>query len=147
MPAGPEEGDHQTGEQYIINVIFTRVGQKFKDWVDARVNQRHEEVKVEGKKYIELDPEVAQVFYANKAVSTKNGCSYHLFKATAKRRRTKQEIKDQELEEARKKADMEDKIKRFDAMEQKMAQLQQQMQSQQGVLDQANSLYEQGLIK
>ena len=99
-------------------MIFTRVGQKFKDFVDARVNQRHEEVKVEGKKYIELDPQVAEVFYSNKAVSTKKGCSYHLFKATAKRRRTKQEIKDQELEEARKKAEIEEKIKRFDDMEQ-----------------------------
>ena len=75
-------------------MVFTRVGQKFKDWVDARVNERHEKHKTEGNKYIELDPEIADVFYANKAVSTKNGCSYHLFKATAKRRRTKQEIKD-----------------------------------------------------
>ena len=71
------------GRQYIINVIFTRVGQKFKDWVDERVNHRHEEVKLEGKKYIELDRQCAEVFYSNKAVSTKKGCSYHMFKASA----------------------------------------------------------------
>ena len=75
-------------------MLYSRLGEKFKIWVDERVNQRHEEVKVEAKKYIELDPEIAQAFYANRAVSTRNGCAYHLFKATAKRRRTKQEIKD-----------------------------------------------------
>ena len=58
LPDRPKE-IKKLGRQYIINVIYTRVGQKFKDWVDARVNARHEEVKVEGKKYIELDPEIA----------------------------------------------------------------------------------------
>ena len=88
------------GRQYLINIIYTRVGEKFKKWVDDRVNKRHEDIKVEQNKYIELDPEIAKIFQASKAVSTNNGSAYHLFKASAKRRRTKQEIKDQELEEA-----------------------------------------------
>ena len=31
--------------QYIINVIYTKVGEPFKKWVDARVGERHEKVK------------------------------------------------------------------------------------------------------
>ena len=27
------------GRQYLLNVIYTQVGQKFKDWVDQRVNE------------------------------------------------------------------------------------------------------------
>ena len=67
------------GRQYIINVIFKRVGKKFKDWVYSRVNER-QNIKVQGKKYIELDAQCAKTFYANKAVSTKNGNAYHMFK-------------------------------------------------------------------
>ena len=44
--------------------------------------------------------QIAQLFKASKAVSTSNGCGYHMFKATAKRRRTKAQIKEQELQEA-----------------------------------------------
>ena len=121
------------GRQYLINVMYTRLGDKFKAWVDERVNQRHEEVKLEGKKYIELDAELAKVFYANKAVSTSNGCAYHLFKATAKRRRTKQEIKDQELEEKARKLEIEEKMKRFAQMEEQMTKMQDQLQSQEKV--------------
>ena len=47
------------GRQYLINVIFTRLGGKFKNWVDARVLARHDEVKEEGNKYIEIDAEIA----------------------------------------------------------------------------------------
>ncbi len=50
----------------------------------------------EGKKYIELDPEMHKIFTESKAVSTSNGTAYHLFKVSAKRRRTKQEIKEEE---------------------------------------------------
>ena len=79
--------------------MYTRLGDKFKQWVDARVDKRHEEVKKDGQKYIELDAEVAQLFQASKAISTSNGVAYHMFKASAKRRRSKQQIKDDKLQE------------------------------------------------
>ena len=44
------------GRQYLINVLYTRLGQKFKEWVNERVNARHAKVKEEGDKYINLDP-------------------------------------------------------------------------------------------
>lgn len=71
------------GRQYIINVIYTRLGDKFRLWVAKRVDARHQEVKEEGHKYIMLDPEIAKLFQASKAVSTSNGSAYHLFKASA----------------------------------------------------------------
>ena len=43
------------GRTYLINVLYTRLGEKFKTWVDERVERRHQEVREEGKKYIELD--------------------------------------------------------------------------------------------
>jgi len=77
------------GRTYLINVLYTRLGEKFKLWVDKRVEQRHQKVKQEQNKYIKLDPEMSKIFQQSKSVSTSNGKAYHLFKASAKRRRTK----------------------------------------------------------
>ena len=120
LPDRPNE-TKKLGRQYIINVLYTRLGDKFKDWVDEKVNARHEKVKKEGNKYIELEPELAKVFYESKAVSTNNGNVYHLFKANAKRRRTKKEIEEDKLEEARKKMEIDDMMRRFKAMEEELA--------------------------
>ena len=102
--------------QYVINVIYTKVGNAFREWVDKRVGLRHEKVKDKEELYVELDPEIAKVFRASNAVSTSNGRSYHMMKATAKPRRTKEEIKrDKELEEARK-LEIELKLERYEEM-------------------------------
>ena len=62
---------------------------------------RHEKVKEKGDKFMELDPEIHKVFQASQAVSTNNGRSYHMMKASAKPRRTKEEIqRDKEMEAA-----------------------------------------------
>ena len=111
-----EQEIKKMGRQYIINVFYTRMGEKFKLWIDERVDKRHEEIKVNGNKYIELDEEIAQAFLASKAVSTGNGNAFHLFKPTAKRRRTKQEIEEAKLEEQRKQADVELKMGQFAAL-------------------------------
>ena len=88
--------------EYLINVIFTKVGEPFKNWVDERVGMRHEKVKEKGEMFVELDPEIHKVFMASQAVSTNNGRSYHMMKSTAKPRRSKLEIqRDKELEEAK----------------------------------------------
>ena len=93
--------------QYIINIIYTKLGDKFKNWVDERVNARHEKVKDEGDLYIELDPEIAEIYRNCRAVSTTNGKSYQMMKASAKPRRTKAEIQDAKLKEAAKKLEIE----------------------------------------
>ena len=48
--------------KYLINVIYTKVGEPFRKWVDARVGERHEKVKEKEELYVELDPEIAKVF-------------------------------------------------------------------------------------
>lgn len=70
-----------------------------------------------------------------------------MMKETAKRRRSKEEIKEQEQAEAAKKLEIETKMARFAEMELQMVRMQEQLMNQQGVLDQATSLYDQGLIK
>ena len=77
------------GRTYLINVLYSRLGEKFKLWVDKRVEQHLQKVQQEQNKYIRLDPEMSKIFQQSKSVSTSNGKAYHLFKASAKRRRTK----------------------------------------------------------
>lgn len=135
------------GRQYLINVLYTRLGEKFKKFVDKRVDARHQEVKEEGNKFIELDAEMAELFKASKAVSTSNGTAYHLFKASAKRRRTKLEIEEDKLREEAQKFEVELKLKKFAEMEQQVSKMQEQIQNHQILLNQASSLYDQGLLK
>ena len=80
--------------QYLINIIHTKLEDKFRNWVEERVNQRHNEIKEKQQMFIEVDPEIAQILKQSNAVSTTNGTAYQLFKASAKRRRTKQEIEE-----------------------------------------------------
>ena len=65
-----------------------------------------------------------------------------MFKPTAKRRRTKQEIKDQEQAEAARKLEIEQKMAKFDEMEKKMNEIQAQLQNQQKVEQTASALFE-----
>ena len=105
----------------MINLIYTKVGEPFRKWVDERVGIRHEKVKEKEEMYVELDPEMAKVFHASKAVSTSNGRSYHMMKASAKPRRTKEEIKrDKEMEEA-KQLEIELKLQRYEEMKKQLA--------------------------
>jgi len=51
------------------------------------------------------------------------GNSHNLMKAGAKRRRTKEEIKEEKLEEMERIRDIEEKVQRFSAMEAELAEL------------------------
>ena len=94
-----------------------------------------------------MDPEMARLFHASTSVSTSNGTAYHLFKETAKRRRTKMEIEADNLREAEEKLRVEMKLKQFEEMEASCAKMQEQIQNQMGLLDQAQNLYNLGLLK
>ena len=54
---------------------------------------------------------MARLFRASKSVSTTNGTAYHLFKVSAKRRRTKKEIEADNLREAEEKLKIELRLK------------------------------------
>ena len=55
---------------YIANVIYTKVGEPFKEWVDGIVNQRHEERR-QDQSTIKMDPEIAAIFNQSTATSGK----------------------------------------------------------------------------
>ena len=56
--------------QYVANVIYTKVGEEFKAWVNNIVNLRHEARRQE-EDQIEMDPEIAEIFNASTAVAGK----------------------------------------------------------------------------
>ena len=78
---------------FICNVAYSIIGEPFKDWVDKQVNERNERVAIDGNQYISMDPEIARVYQASTQVSTTKGTSCHLMKPSAKKRRSKAEIK------------------------------------------------------
>ena len=59
------------------------------------VDNRHEEVADKKQLYIEMDPEIAEIYNNSKAVSTNQGSSHNLMKASAKRRRSKKQIQEE----------------------------------------------------
>ena len=86
------------------------VGAAFKKWVDKKVDQRHEEVADKRELYIEMDPEIAEIYNNSHAVSTTNGSSFNLMKASAKRRRSKKQIEEEKKQEELKKAEIDRKL-------------------------------------
>ena len=95
---------------YIGNVIYTIVGEPFRDWVQEKVNERHQKIKESKDMLVELDPEIAQIFQQSTSVSVSKGNSAMLMKMSAKRRRTKQEIIEEKRREMEKQADIEFKL-------------------------------------
>jgi len=57
--------------QWICNVIASRIGLPFVQWVQARVNERHAQVVKDKNLAIAMDPEIAAAFHSSKAVSRK----------------------------------------------------------------------------
>ena len=126
MDAFPTEENEREKlpRQYVVNVIYTLVGQPFRTWVDRLVDKRHHEIAEKRKLYIELDPEVAAIFNKSQAVSTSQGSSFNLMKASAKRRRSKKQIEEEKLQEELHQREVERKMQAFDEMQQKMNSLQ-----------------------
>ena len=59
-------------KQYVANIIYTIVGDDFKDWVQGRIDDRNEKVKKEKDMMVELDPEILAIFNASTSVSGKS---------------------------------------------------------------------------
>ncbi len=57
--------------QYIANVIYTQVGRPFEEWVNQRIEARHQRIAEDRDLNIELDPEIAALFKASNAISGK----------------------------------------------------------------------------
>ncbi len=54
---------------YICNVIYTLVGDKFKKWVEKKIQERTDKIMEEQDMAIDMDPEVYKVFKASTHIS------------------------------------------------------------------------------
>ena len=57
---------------YLANVIYTLVGDKFRKWVEQKIEERNEKIMQEQNMAIDMDPEVYQAFKASNYVSGKS---------------------------------------------------------------------------
>ena len=70
LPLEPREIDKLL-RQYVINVVYTIIGEPFRLWVESVMTARDEKVARERSLGIELDPEILRVFRNSTAISSK----------------------------------------------------------------------------
>ena len=58
--------------QWLINVMFTVVGQPLSRWVSQVIEQRNAKITLSRKLLIDLDPEIASAFNSSTSVSGKS---------------------------------------------------------------------------
>ena len=68
FPTGDKEAE-KLPRQYIANVIHTLVGKPFRQWIDAKLEERNAELVEKKEMIIELDPEIEALFKASNSVS------------------------------------------------------------------------------
>ena len=106
--------------------------------MDKLVDHRHEEIVESKELYIEMDAEIADIYNKSKAVSTSQGSSFNLMKQSSKRRRSKKQIEEEKKQEELRRLDVEQKLQQFDAMQQKVENMQgaaEHLSQAQGFLD------------
>ena len=57
--------------EYIANVIYTLVGDKFKDWVTSRIQARNSYLAEKNAQLIPLDPDIGAIFKQSTDISGK----------------------------------------------------------------------------
>ena len=68
----PESKDyHKLPRQWIINTIYTLVGEPFAKWVQKRVDVRHRKMQIARKTIVKVDARVAAAIKASKQISGK----------------------------------------------------------------------------
>ena len=68
----PDERDiHRLPRQWIINVVYTIVGDSFGTWVSELVKDRNVHVAEQRDLIIELDPQIAAAFKSSVNISSK----------------------------------------------------------------------------
>ena len=56
-------------KQFLINVIYTIVGEDFSNWVKAKINERNAKITTEKNMIINVDPAIALAFQNSTSVS------------------------------------------------------------------------------
>ena len=70
LPIAPKEV-LKLPRAYIVNVIYTLVGQPFAAWVSAGIEAINRKVQLKNNMMVEMDPEIARIFKASTSVSGK----------------------------------------------------------------------------
>ena len=70
LPSEPREVD-KLHRQYVINVVYTLVGDPFRLWMEGVMQARDAKIKEERNLGIDLDPEILRIFRNSTAVSSK----------------------------------------------------------------------------
>ena len=101
--------------QWIINVVYSVIGEQFRQWVSTSIKKRNDELADKRDLLIELDPEIAKAFRSSVNISSKcsflecqqsnqpffvlflatKGRGVHILKPGSKRRRTQADMDDQ----------------------------------------------------
>ncbi len=64
---------------YLANVIYTVMGEPFRQWVAQQINQRNQRIALEGNNMISMDPEIARIFQQSTSISGKfQVCNQHV---------------------------------------------------------------------
>ena len=88
-------------------MIYTIVGQPFREWVEQQCLACNEKVIHSQNLNITMDNDIFDAFQKSRHVSTQNGISSHLFKDSAKRRRSKAQILEDKAAEVHKRQRLE----------------------------------------
>ena len=142
-----EKEIHKISRAYLGNVIYTVVGEPFYNWVQIKINERHEKIKEKKDLMIDLDPAIAKIFQQSSSVSVAKGNSSFLMKQSAKRRRTKLEILEDKAREDQKEKEYQTKLEELEDLKQKMMQIESRMELAQKVELQFQKLASEGKMK
>ena len=68
----PDERDrHKLPRQFVINVIYSLLGDPFRRWVSQEIKKRNDEMALKKDLIIELDPSIAAAFHESANISSK----------------------------------------------------------------------------
>ena len=82
LPSEPREIT-KLHRAYVANVIYTVVGDDFREWVLQQIQIRNRKVQEQNNMVVHLDPEIARIFHASTSVSGKLvHMSWSVFKLT-----------------------------------------------------------------
>ena len=69
LPSGKELT--KMSRKFICDVIYSLTGDEFENWVNERVQQRHQKMASKKDLMLSLDPEIARCYEASQAISRK----------------------------------------------------------------------------
>jgi hypothetical protein len=146
LPMEPREVE-KLPRAYLANVIYTVVGDLFKQWVDGEISKRNAKIVEDQNLAINMDPEIYAAFKASNHVSVQHGASGHLMKASASRRRTKADIEEEKLAASAKEQEIQQKLQMWDQMEQQVQKSEQKAEKLRRQSESMSQIYMDGLIK